>query len=72
MDLFEAGDSRRVSREEAAAVLTSLADELSRNNSITLERDGRRIIVKVPDTVELKVDVEIESDEGELEIELSW
>jgi amphi-Trp domain-containing protein len=72
MDLFEIGSARSMRREEAAAQLHALADEMARNNAITLDRDGRRITVAVPDTVELKLEVEIEDDEGELEIEISW
>jgi amphi-Trp domain-containing protein len=71
MDLFENEESTTVSREEAAARLHALADSLARNNSLEIERDGRRITVKVPDQVELKVEVEI-GEENEIEIELSW
>ena len=72
MDLFETCETRRVSREEAAAHLSALADNLSRHNSIELHHEGRRVTVQVPDSVELKLEVELEADEGELEIELSW
>ncbi len=34
-------------------------------------RGGHRVTVRVPDRVELKVEVEI-GDENELEIELGW
>ena len=33
---------------------------------------GRRITVRVPDEVDLKIEVEIGDDENELEIELTW
>ncbi|WP_148575593.1 amphi-Trp domain-containing protein [Nocardioides caldifontis] len=71
MDLFEIGEPERVSREEAAARLHALADSLARNNSVELEQDGRRITVRVPAEVSLKVEVEI-GDENELEVELTW
>jgi amphi-Trp domain-containing protein len=72
VDLFETGEARRVSREEAAAQLRTLADDLSRHNSLEVQHEGRRVTVRVPDTVRLKLEIELEDDEGELEIELSW
>jgi len=71
MDLFEIDDTQRMRREEAAARLRALADALARNNSIEFERDGRRITVRVPDEVDLKIEVEL-GDENELEVELTW
>jgi amphi-Trp domain-containing protein len=71
MDLFEIDETRRLRREEAAARLRDLADALARNNSVEFQRDGRRITVRVPDEVDLKVEVEL-GDENELEIELTW
>ncbi|MCK8609453.1 amphi-Trp domain-containing protein [Agromyces sp. C10] len=73
MDLFEIDDTRRMSREEAAARLRALADALAKNNSVEFERAGRRITVRVPDQVDLKVEVELGEDgDNELEIELTW
>lgn len=71
MDLFEIGNTQKLSREEAAAKLHALADSLARHNSVELERDGRRVTVSIPDEVNLKVEVEL-GDENELEIELTW
>lgn len=73
MDLFDIADAQRMTREEAAAKLRTLADALARNNSVEFDREGRLITVRVPDHVNLKVEVEI-GDEGdnELEIELTW
>jgi amphi-Trp domain-containing protein len=71
MDLFEIDETRRLGREEAAARLHALADALARNNAIEFERDGRRITVRVPDEVDLKIEVEL-GDENELEVELTW
>lgn len=70
-DLFEIEDETRMSREAAAAKLRELADALARNNSVEFVRGDRRITVKVPDEVELSVEVEI-GEESELEIELKW
>ena len=71
MDLFEIDESRRMSREDAAARLRDLADALAKNNSVEFERGGNRITVRVPDEVNLKVEVEL-GDDNELEIELTW
>ena len=72
MDLFEIDETRRLSREDAAARLHALADALARHNEIEFVRDGRRITVDVPDEVNLKIEVELGDDERELEIELTW
>jgi amphi-Trp domain-containing protein len=71
MDLFDIDETQHLRREEAAARLHALADELASNNSVEFVRGGRRITVQVPDEVDLKVEVEI-GDESELEIELTW
>jgi amphi-Trp domain-containing protein len=71
MDLFEIDETRRMSREEAAARLHALADALARNHTVEFERGGHRVTVRVPDEVDLKVEVEI-GDDNELEIELTW
>jgi amphi-Trp domain-containing protein len=72
MDLFDVGETQHVRREEAAARLHALADALARNNSVELEQAGARITVRVPDEVDLKVEVELGDDGNELEIELTW
>ncbi|WP_247826116.1 amphi-Trp domain-containing protein [Arthrobacter antioxidans] len=59
-------------REEAAQQLRDIADELASGNEIVMEQDGLRFTVKVPDEVTMKVEVEIEDDEREFEIKLSW
>ena len=71
MDLFEIDETRRLRREEAAARLHDLADALARNNAVQFERGDSRFTVRVPDEVDLKIEVEI-GDENELEIELTW
>ena len=73
MDLFDIADAQRMSREEAAARLRILADALAKNNSVEFDRAGRRITVRVPDQVTLKVEVELgDEGENELEVELTW
>lgn len=71
MDLFEIAETKRLSREDAAARLHALADALASNNSVEFEREGRRITVAVPAEVEMKIEVELGED-NELEIELTW
>ena len=72
MDIFEVEQKERVSREEAAARLRTLADMLARHNDVEFERGGMRFTVHVPDEVELKLELEVHSDERELEIEITW
>ena len=61
-----------VSRDEAAAQLHAIADELASGNDIVMERDRLRFVARVPDKVELKLEFEVEDDGSEFEIELSW
>jgi amphi-Trp domain-containing protein len=72
MDIFEVEQKERLGREEVAARLRSLADMLARHNDIEFERGGMRFKVKVPDELNLKLELEVESDGCELEIELTW
>lgn len=72
MDIFSVEQKERVRREEAAARLHRLADMLARHNDIEFERGGMRFNVRVPDEVDLKIELELETDERELEIELTW
>ncbi|MDX6688112.1 MAG: hypothetical protein QOF26_1803 [Baekduia sp.] len=72
MDIFEVEQKERLSREEVATRLRDLADMLARHNDIEFERGGMRLTVHVPDEVELKIELEVETDKRELEIELTW
>jgi amphi-Trp domain-containing protein len=72
MDIFEVEQKERVSREEVAVRLHNLADMLARHNDIEFQRGGMRFTVHVPDELQLKIELEIKSDERELEIELTW
>ncbi len=72
MDILEIEQKETLSREEAAAKMHAIADMLARNNEVQFERDGTRITVKVPDQVHMKVELEVETDERELEVELKW
>lgn len=59
-------------REEAARRLRAIADELESGNGVRVTRDGKTLTVKVPDRVEMSVELEGDGDGMELEIELSW
>jgi amphi-Trp domain-containing protein len=72
MELVEITQKQRLSREDAAARLHALADNLARHNDVEFERDGVRLKVRVPDTVALKLEFEVKDDGSELEIELTW
>jgi amphi-Trp domain-containing protein len=72
MDIFEAEQKETVTRAEVARRLRILADMLDRHNDLEFDRAGMHFTVKVPDEVQLKVELEVESDERELEIELKW
>jgi amphi-Trp domain-containing protein len=70
--LMELKDKTTLSREEAAARLHAIADELASGNDVVIEREDMRFVAHVPDQVNLKVEFEIEDDGTELEIELTW
>lgn len=72
MDLIEIEETRRLEREEAAAWLRRLADQLARHNKLQFSEDGRRYTVDVAKEVEMEVEFEIDEDGASLEIELSW
>jgi amphi-Trp domain-containing protein len=72
MELVEISEKQQLSREEAAGRLHALADALAKHNEVEFERGGMRIKVHIPDQVSFKLEVEIEDDEGELEVELGW
>jgi amphi-Trp domain-containing protein len=72
MDLLELEETSRLTREEAAERLRALADVLARHNSVEFTRDRTRITARIPDEVNLKVELELGDDGNELEIELTW
>ena len=72
MDIFEVEQKESIRREEVAERLRALADMLARHNDIDFERAGMKFTVHIPDEVQLKVELDIETDERELEIELKW
>lgn len=72
MDIVEHVVKERVRREQAADRLRELADQLSRQNTLSFVREGTPFTLKVPDEVELTLEVEIGDEGTEIEIELSW
>lgn len=73
MEIFEVEQQENLTRKEIATRLRRLANMLSSDEEeISFERGGMQFSVHVPDEVHLKVELEVESDERELEIELKW
>ena len=70
-ELIETTTENVLRREEAAARLRQLADQIARHNQIEFVRDGLRYSARIPDEVTLKLEIEL-GDESEIEIELSW
>ncbi len=65
MDIFEVKQKETVSREEVAERLRLLADMLAQNNDLEFDRGGMHFTVHVPDQLQLKVELEVETDERE-------
>ena len=72
MEMLELKEKTTLSREEAAARLHQIADELASGNDVVMESGNIRFVSRVPDTVNLKVEFEVEDEETEFEIELTW
>jgi amphi-Trp domain-containing protein len=70
-ELLEVTEKQTLRREDAAARLRDLADQLARHNQVAFVRDGVRYTVAVPDQVDLKVEVEL-GESNEIEVELTW
>ncbi len=72
MDIIEIEKKETLKREEVAARLRAIADVLASDDDIEFDQGGMNVKVHIPDEVHFKVEVEIETDERELEIELKW
>lgn len=70
-ELLEVTEKQVLRREDAAARLRELADQLARHNQVEFLRDGVRYTAKVPDEVELTVEIEL-GESNEIEVEISW
>ena len=66
---MELKEKTSLTREEAAARLHAIADELASNNDVVIERGDLRFVAHVPDQVHLKLEFEIE-DDGTASIDL--
>lgn len=71
-DIIEIETSEEMSREEAAARLRDLADELASNNEVAMRLNGKNVRVQVADRVRLEVEIEVGEEQSEIEIELTW
>jgi len=73
MDKFEVEKREKVTRTEAATRLRRIANLLSSGeDEVEFERGGMKFKVAIPDAIDLKVELELDSEESELEIELKW
>ncbi len=70
-ELYEHETKQTMTREEAAARLHQLADDLARHNQVRIDHGDREVVVSVPDEVQLKFEVEAGS-KSELEVSISW
>jgi amphi-Trp domain-containing protein len=61
-----------MSRTEAAARLSAIADALGSDVEFELERGGEKLELQVPDQVRFELEVEIDDNETELEVEIKW
>ena len=61
-----------LSRADAAARLSAIADALGSDDKSELERAGEKLELRVPDEVRFEWEVEIKDDETELEVEIKW
>ena len=72
MDLMEISEKRKMKREEAAQLLRDLADSLARHNGVDFTQEGVKVQVRVPDDVTVEFEVELETEESSIEVEISW
>ena len=61
-----------LSRTEAAARLSAIADALGADEKFELERGGEKLELRVPDSVRFELEIEINDHETELEVEIKW
>jgi amphi-Trp domain-containing protein len=61
-----------LSRAEAAARLSAIADAFGTGDKFELERGGETLELRVPDHVRFELEVELKDDETELEVEIKW
>jgi amphi-Trp domain-containing protein len=72
MDLLDIKQKHKMRREEAAQLLHHIADSLASQNKLQLLQEGVKLVVNVPDQVEVELELELADDGNSLEIELNW
>ncbi len=73
MDVFEVEQKDTVTRKEAATRLRRLANLIGGDDEeVEFTRGGMDFKLNVPDSLQMKVELELGSDESELEIEFTW
>jgi amphi-Trp domain-containing protein len=72
MDMLEITGKETVGRKEAAARLRALATALAPQQRRGLRARRPQVQGQRPDEVDFKVEIEVQDDEWELEVELTW
>ena len=72
MEPIKIESKQTMTRADAAAFLSDLADQLAAGDEVELDREGVQLKFGVADEVELEVELELEDGKTELEIELHW
>ncbi|MCB0865381.1 MAG: amphi-Trp domain-containing protein [Solirubrobacterales bacterium] len=73
MSKFEVEKKERITRLEAATRLRYIATILSaEGEEIEFKRGGMEFSVEMPEEIEFKVELELDGDDNELEIEITW
>jgi amphi-Trp domain-containing protein len=72
MEIMEFSEKKKMGREDAAKLLHELADSLARHNAVNILQGGIKVHIKVPNEVTVEFEVEVETDESSIEIEISW
>lgn len=72
MSDLEFEQKRTLSRAEAADQLEALAAAVRRGGQAELELGPGRVTVRIPDELHTEIEVELEDGEIDLEVELSW
>lgn len=62
----------RLTRKDAAARLSAIAESLSSDGDLDMARDGESIKMSMASHVRYEFEVEIDGEESEIEIELKW
>jgi amphi-Trp domain-containing protein len=71
-ELIEVDTTETMRREAAADRLRAIADQLSKQNRVEFSREGITYTAKVPDSIEMTVEIELGDEGNELEIEIKW